>query len=106
MIVLMVGSPEISTQDIGRSLILLDGNWKHVPKLKSSLVGNPLYRSLPPIATAYPRKNNEGQDPVEGLASIEALYLALKLMGHDDPTILDNYYWREDFLKSVARLQL
>ena len=105
-IVLSVDAPIISVEDIGRPLILLDGNWKHVPKLKSSLRGSPVYRSLPRVPTAYPRRNDEGLDPAEGLASIEALYLALKLLGHDDPSLLSHYHWREQFLNSVALLKV
>jgi pre-rRNA-processing protein TSR3 len=101
-IVLSVDAPLISRADIGHPLILLDGNWKHVPKLKSCLSGTPIYRSLPQVPTAYPRRNDEGLDPVEGLASVEALYLALKLLGHDDPSLLSQYHWRDLFLKSVA----
>ena len=104
-IVLSVEAPLISDEDVGRPLILLDGNWKHVPKLKSCLRGNPLYRSLPPVSTAYPRRNDGGLDPAGGLASVEALYLALKLMGHDDISLLSHYHWREQFLKSLALLK-
>jgi pre-rRNA-processing protein TSR3 len=105
-IVLSVEAPQISSQDVGRSLILLDGNWKHVPKLKSCLRGSPIYRSLPPVPTAYPRRNDEGLDPAEGLASVEALYLALKLLGHDDASLLSHYHWREQFLKSAALFKI
>ena len=101
-IVLSVDAPLISKADAGRPLILLDGNWKHVPKLKSCLRGAPIYRSLPRVPTAYPRRNDEGLDPVEGLASVEALYLALKLLGHDDLSLLSHYHWRDLFLQSVA----
>lgn len=105
-IVLSVDAPLISAADAGRPLILLDGNWKHVPKLKSCLRGAPIYRSLPKVPTAYPRRNDEGLDPAEGLASVEALYLALKLLGYDDPSLLSQYHWREQFLKSVALFQI
>jgi ribosome biogenesis protein Tsr3 len=105
-IVLSVDAPLISKDDMGRPLILLDGNWKHVPKLQKCLKGQPLYRSLPRITTAYPRRNEKGQDPEFGLASIEALYLALKFMGHDDLTLLDQYYWREKFLESIAGIKI
>jgi pre-rRNA-processing protein TSR3 len=77
-----------------------------VPKLKSCLTGTPIYRSLPKMPTAYPRRNDEGLDPPEGLASVEALYLALKLLGHDDPSLLSQYHWREVFLKSVALFKI
>jgi len=105
-IVLSVDAPLISKAEAGRPLILLDGNWKHVPKLKSCLTGTSTYRSLPRVPTAYPRRNDEGLDPAEGLASVEALYLALKLLGHDDPSLLSHYYWREEFLKSVALFKI
>ena len=105
-IVLSIDAPLISEADAGRPLILLDGNWKHVPKLKSCLRGTPIYRSLPRVPTAYPRRNDDGLDPAEGLASVEALYLALKLLGHNDPSLLSQYYWREQFLKSVALFQI
>lgn len=105
-IVLSVNAPILSQEDRGRPLILLDGNWKHVTKLKSCLKGSPCYRSLPLIPTAYPRRNDDGLDPAEGLASVEALYLALKIMGHNDSSLLDHYYWREDFLKSVADFKI
>ncbi len=101
-IVLSVDAPLISSADAGRPLILLDGNWKHVPKLKSCLRGTPIYRSLPKVPTAYPRRNDEGLDPAEGLASVEALYLALKLLGNDDLSLLSQYHWRDSFLKSVS----
>jgi len=105
-VVLSVDASLISEVDAGRPLILLDGNWKHVPKLKSCLTGTPIYRSLPRVPTAYPRRNDEGLDPMEGLASVEALYLALKLLGHNDPSLLSQYYWREEFLKSVALFKI
>jgi len=106
MILLEVGAPVLSAADEGRKLLLLDGNWKHVEFLRSHVVGTPIARSLPAIETAYPRRNRDGLDPPVGLASVEALYLALKILGHDDPTILANYHWREEFLGRVAELKL
>lgn len=102
-ILLEVGAPVLTAGDAGRGLILLDGNWKHVPRLRQRVTGNPLPRSLPPVATAYPRRNAEGSDPAEGLATVEALYLALRLMGRDDPSLLAGYRWREAFLENVRR---
>lgn len=100
-ILLEVGAPVLGPGDIGRGLILLDGNWKHVPRLRSRVTGATLPRSLPPVPTAYPRRNAEGADPSEGLATVEALYLALRLLGRDDPSLLDGYRWREEFLRNV-----
>jgi pre-rRNA-processing protein TSR3 len=57
-------------------------------------------RSLPPgLITAYPRKQQDCPDPARGLASVEALFAAYTLMGRDTSGLLDNYYWKEDFLK-------
>ena len=106
MILLEVGAPVLSAADAGRSLLLLDGNWKHVEFLRSRVVGSPLVRSLPNVVTAYPRRNRDGLDPLVGLASVEALYLALKILGHDDPMLLSSYHWRDEFLKRVEALKL
>ncbi len=101
MLLLEVGAPPITLADAGRRLILLDGSWKQVAELRARVTGQPIGRSLPPILSSYPRRNREGLDPVEGLASVEALYFALRLQGHDDPTLLAHYYWREEFLEKI-----
>ena len=100
-ILLEVGAPPIGQADAGLPLILLDGNWKHIPKLRARIIGTPVPRSLPPVPTAYPRRNADGLDPSEGLASVEALYLALRLLGNDDRSLLSHYRWREAFLRSA-----
>ncbi len=38
------------------------------------------------------------EDPTGGLASVEALYAAKRLLGDDDPDVLEGYHWREAFL--------
>lgn len=106
MTLLEVGAPVLGPLDAGRKILLLDGNWKHVEFLRSRVVGTPIVRSLPVIDTAYPRRNRSGLDPLVGLASVEALYLALKILGHDDPTLLADYHWREEFLRRVIELKL
>ncbi len=104
MILLEVGAPVLSAADAGHRLLLLDGNWKHVEFLRTRVTGRPIARSLPLITTAYPRRNRDGLDPLEGLASVEALYLSLKILGHDDPSLLAEYHWREEFLRRVREL--
>jgi pre-rRNA-processing protein TSR3 len=54
------------------------------------------------VSTAYPRTSKCFDDPAQGLASIEALYLARALLGDKDPSLLDGYYWRDDFLRRCA----
>lgn len=101
-LLLEVGAPPITLADAGRELILLDGNWKQVAELRQGIRGTPIPRSLPPIQGTYPRRNREGLDPPAGLSSVEALYYALRLLGHDDPTLLAHYYWRADFLANIT----
>jgi len=101
-VLLEVGAPPLTAADAGRTLILLDGNWKHVPRLRARVTGDPLTRSLPPVPTAYPRRNAEGGDPPGGLATVEALYLALRVLGTDDRSLLRHYRWREEFLRNVG----
>ena len=43
-------------------------------------------------------------DPLGGLASVEALYLARLLLGQRDNSLLAEYYWREEFLANLAEL--
>lgn len=101
MLLLELGAPPITLADSGCRLILLDGSWKQVAELRTRVTGQPMGRSLPPVTSSYPRRNREGLDPVEGLASVEALYFARRLQGHDDPTLLAHYYWREEFLGKI-----
>jgi pre-rRNA-processing protein TSR3 len=101
-VVLAVDSPVISTADAGHPLLLLDTTWVLLPKLINRLTGTPIYRSLPDaVRTAYPRVSKMHKDPAAGLASVEALYLARKLLGDDDLSLLDGYYWKDAFLEKL-----
>ena len=99
-IVLALGSPVLSKEDKGHPLLILDSTWRLLPDLEACLVGEPIYRSLPQgVRTAYPRVSKISEDPMPGLASVEALYLAKQILGEDDPSLLDGYHWKEDFLE-------
>jgi pre-rRNA-processing protein TSR3 len=100
-ILLEVGAPLLSAADAGHPLLILDGNWKHVAALRRRVTGTPTPRSLPPIPTAYPRRSADNSDPLVGLASVEALYLARRMMGEDDLTLLSHYRWRDAFLAGI-----
>lgn len=101
-IVLAVDAPVISPADAGKPLLLLDTTWALLPKLINRLTGTPVYRSLPDaVRTAYPRVSKMHKDPAAGLASVEALYLARKLVGDDDLSLLDGYYWKDAFLEKL-----
>ena len=99
---LALGAPELTAEDAGCPLLLLDATWRLLPQLESKLTGEPLRRSLPPTPTAYPRVSKLDEDPHGGLASVEALYLAWKILGLDAPELLANYHWRESFLRQLA----
>ncbi|MBL8756011.1 MAG: hypothetical protein JNK15_22140 [Planctomycetes bacterium] len=102
-LLLEVGAPTLSPADAGRPLLLLDSTWRWLPQLRACVTGSPIARSFPAaVATAYPRTSKVFEDPAAGLASIEALYLARALLGDRDPTLLDGYHWREQFLRNLA----
>ena len=83
----------------GLPLLVLDSSWRRLPKLAATVDGAPVRRRLPPLVTAYPRKSRDFEDPGEGLASVEALYAALVLLGHGGVEhLLEHYRWREEFL--------
>lgn len=103
-ILLEVDAPVLTAADAGHPLLLLDSTWRLLPKLLGRITGTPIRRSLPEgIATAYPRVSKIGQDPLSGLASVEALYLALKILGRDDVSLLKDYHWRDIFLQNIAQ---
>ena len=99
---LAVDAPPLSPADAGRPLLLLDSTWRYLPDVADKVIGTPERRSIPgPLRTAYPRVSRVFEDPVEGLASVEALYVARLLLGDDDPSILDGYHWKDQFLSSL-----
>jgi pre-rRNA-processing protein TSR3 len=98
--VLSPTAPLLSIADQGKPLLILDSTWSLLPELEACLLGAPIYRSLPStIQTAYPRINKKGLDPAQGLASVEALYAAKRLLGEEDVSLLDYYYWKDAFLR-------
>ncbi|WP_269540315.1 hypothetical protein [Cerasicoccus fimbriatus] len=102
-LLLAIDAPEISRADAGKPLLLLDSTWRLLPQLMCKVHGEPIRRTLPMhVRTAYPRVSKIAEDPARGLASVEALYLAKKLLGEDDPSLLDHYYWRNDFLRQFG----
>lgn len=97
-ILLTVDAPVLSRQDKG-TLLLLDATWRLLPQLEACVIGTPTLRSLPKdMTTAYPRVSSDGQDPINGLASVEALFMARLILGDRDESLLDDYYWKDEFL--------
>lgn len=101
--VLALGAPELSIEDAGRPLLLLDSTWRLLPQIEACLHGEGVYRTLPTVVTAYPRISKIADNPLGGLASVEALYLARLLLGERDDTLLSDYYWRDLFFENLKR---
>lgn len=100
---LAVGAPVLTPADRGRPLLLLDSSWRWLEQLRACVTGDPACRSIPKdVATAYPRKSRLFPDPEGGLASVEALYVARRILGDDDPSLLEGYHWRERFVAQLA----
>lgn len=100
--VLGMDAPELSEADAGRPLLLLDSTWRLLPQIEACLVGQGVRRTLPVVDTAYPRVSKIAEDPLGGLASVEALYLAKLMLGERDDSLLARYYWRADFLRNLS----
>lgn len=106
-ILLSIDAPELSSSDANHPLLLLDSTWKLLPSLEACLLGQALRRSLPiNLRTAYPRTSKIAQDPLNGLASIEALYIAKYILGENDPSLLDAYHWKNEFLTANPMINL
>ncbi len=102
-LLLAVDAPTLGPDDAGKPLLILDCTWRWLPQLERCIVGEPCRRSIPRgVRTAYPRKSRLFEDPESGLASVEALYVAKRLLGEDDSSLLDGYHWKEEFLASLG----
>jgi pre-rRNA-processing protein TSR3 len=100
---LAVDGPGLSKADANLGILLLDGSWRWASPMNRDFAHVPP-RSLAGIQTAYPRRSKLGSDPEEGLASIEALYAAYRILGRDTTGLLDRYRWMDEFLRLNASL--
>jgi pre-rRNA-processing protein TSR3 len=91
--------PELSTDDAGSGLLLLDASWRWANKMTRDFSDVPS-RSLRGWNTAYPRVSRLGTDPANGLASVEALFAAYHILGRPTEGLLDQYWWAEEFLRT------
>lgn len=94
-----LGGPQLSATDAVCGLLVLDGTWRHVQPMERMFAGIPI-RSLPPVVTAYPRTSKVSEDPDGGLATIEAIYTAYRLLGRDTSGLLDHYHWAAEFVEA------
>jgi len=90
---------ELSMQDANSGIILIDGTWKYAEKMQSQIkqLDNLQKRSLPKHLTGYPRKQTLCPFPEFGLASVEALFIAYKILQRDASSLLDNYPFKSSF---------
>lgn len=103
-VILAMDAPLLSEADAEMPLLLLDSTWRLLPQLDACMRGKPVRRTLPAVPTAYPRISKIAEDPMGGLASVEALYLARLLVGRGDEGLLDSYYWRVPFLDNLRAM--
>lgn len=89
--------PPLTAADRAAGLLLLDGSWRWAGAMTAAFA-HVAPRSLSGYRTAYPRASKQGTDPDNGLATVEALYLAYHLLGRPTAGLLDHYHWAADFL--------
>lgn len=98
-----IGGPLISEADEAAGLLVLDGTWRLAQRMEPFFSEIPV-RSLPMWQTAYPRVSKVFEDPVVGLATIEAIYAAYVGMRRNTTGLLDQYYWADQFLQKNQHL--
>ena len=93
-----LGGPVLSAADAGRGLLVLDGTWRLAGAMEPAFAGVPV-RTLPAgWKTAYPRKSKLFEDPLGGLATVEAIYAAYTILGRDTAGLLAAYHWAGEFV--------
>ncbi len=99
-LILSLDGVPLSKEDGNKGIFLLDGTWRYAAKMAHAhFKDKSCMRTLPGhFQTAYPRVQKDCPDPLRGLASIEALYIAYSILGRDTTGLLDHYYWKDLFL--------
>lgn len=100
---LAADGPPLTRQDEKFGVLLLDGSWRSAGSMTRDYE-HIAPRSLSGFVTAYPRVSKLGTDPDNGLASVEALFIALKILGRPVEGILDYYHWKDKFLAANSSL--
>jgi pre-rRNA-processing protein TSR3 len=93
---LAADGPELTAADAECGILLLDGSWRWAGSMTRAFLDVPP-RALHGWQTAYPRCSKLGTDPDNGLASVEALYVAYHILGRPTAGLLDHYRWAEEF---------
>lgn len=95
---LAADGPPLGPDDATAGLLLLDGSWRWAGAMTRDFV-DVAPRSLSGYHSAYPRVSKLGTDPDNGLASVEALFIAYHILGRSTEGLLDHYRWRDEFLR-------
>ena len=96
---LALDGPMLGEGDHAAGLLVLDATWRLAEKMDKTFASVP-GRQLPRAKTAYPRVSKVHEDPTQGLATVEAIYLAYFLLGRDTSGLLESYRWADEFLTS------
>jgi pre-rRNA-processing protein TSR3 len=118
-VILHVDGPPLGRSDAelveSGALIIVDSTWERVSNVLARTEAREgariERRSIPAgIVTAYPRTSKIHEDPPAGLASVEAIFVAMAILGQPKPEILASYRWAKEFLRinaeSVRRLRV
>lgn len=101
-LLLSIDGEPLTPADSERGLLLLDGTWRYATRMKTYVDSKCKLetRSIPKgWKTAYPRRQEDCDHPENGLASIEALFIAYYILGRDTAGLFDNYHWKERFFE-------
>jgi pre-rRNA-processing protein TSR3 len=93
-----LGGPPLSPADAEQGLLVLDGTWRLAGRMEKFYAQVPV-RTLPGVHSAYPRASKLQADPSGGLATIEAIYAAFRVLGRPCEGLLDQYHWAREFLE-------
>jgi pre-rRNA-processing protein TSR3 len=93
--------PVLGAADFASGLLILDGTWRWVEQMTPNVAELPV-RTLPKLVTAYPRSSKVFDDPDTGLATVEALYAAHRLLGRETTGLLAHYPFAAEFLARNA----
>ena len=79
----------------------IDCVWRRLNVLLPRIEGRlPTLARIPNgFETAYPRHNKRNLDPTEGLATIEAIFVAAALVGNWDASLLSDYHFGRKFVE-------
>lgn len=96
------GAPPLTIDDKDRNLLFLDSTWRYLPKMVKAVDAcYPVEKRVLPGAflTAYPRTQEDCIDPSKGLSTVEALFIAYRILGRSTKGLLDHYHWGDSFIK-------